>query len=121
MLNSLVSKITDYDQYQFNPESALVFNKKRQFPTFPGGCYSLTLTVLMCLLWYQQLYGMYFFLQNDTSINSTLADFKAIGDVHMDDIDSYPVYAIKYKGENVPPRSTTMCGETDGDCMKFVN
>ena len=36
MYKKLLNLIKDQDQFAYNPSSAIIFNQKSSFPTFPG-------------------------------------------------------------------------------------
>ena len=35
-------------------------------------------------------------------------------------LDSVPMYNLYYMNESLPRFSKTICGEFDGDCLKFI-
>ena len=71
MLAFIVNKISDLDQFAYDPEKALVYKKNKQFPTFPGGCLSIFLGFAFGGFWYWQLFQMFNFENNSTSSNTT--------------------------------------------------
>ena len=52
MLTYIANKIVDQDIFAYNPENALSFLKKKQFPTFLGGSISITYILMMIAVWY---------------------------------------------------------------------
>jgi hypothetical protein len=63
---------------------------------------------------------MFNYLNNSISSNSTEADLVKLGSVTLEDIDSIPMYNLRYKGKNLRRESKEVCGEFGGDCFKFA-
>ena len=121
MLQSILTKIKDQDQFAFSPASAISFNKKQIFATLPGGFHSILLSTLFLILWYQNFYQMFFYQNNSITSNTSYADLIKLGNVKMNEMKMIPFVAPYYKGKMVPRQSMDMCKEFEGDCFKFVN
>ena len=56
--------------------------------------------------------------------NDIIKSYAGLGDVmtvyNASEIDSIPIYSLKFKGETLPRFSKTKCSEFDGDCLKLV-
>ena len=59
MLKKVKDKIKDSDQFAFNPESAITFNKKSQFTTLPGGVATVIIFSFFGVMWYQNFNQMF--------------------------------------------------------------
>ena len=113
--------VTNQDQFSFNPENHLVFNKKLQFSTIPGGVMSITLGIIFTFAWYQQLYLMTNYLANNVMSSLTATDFEEIGVVKLKTMKAIPFYSFYYKNKEVMRHDPVMCKEFGGDCNQFVN
>ena len=97
MFKKITKSVLNIDQFSFNPESSLIFNKKTTYSTYPGGVMSITLGLVFAYTWYSQLYEMFNYLNNNISTYTTVADFDKIGMLLLDDIKAIPFYAFFYK------------------------
>ena len=100
MLSKITTVITNQDIFAFNPENALSYKNKLQFPTFQGGCLSISYFLIIASVWYYELYTMFTFGNNTNSSNTTLADLELAYTVS--DLNSFPVYKVLYKGVSLP-------------------
>ena len=98
MYNVLLSNIKNLDQFGFNPENALSFNKKQNFKTLTGGIYFIFLSSLLLVMWYQNFYKMFFYLGDTVGQNETAANMIERGKVKMSQMKSTPFIAPYYKG-----------------------
>ena len=55
------------------------------------------------------------------SLIDTDSDFDKIGQWTLDEMGLNPFLYFSYKGNELPSYSNEICGETDGDCMKWIN
>ena len=63
---------------------------------------------------------MIYYLNNSTSFNLTITNFKLIGEKKLQEIGSKPVYNPRYKGRILKNRHPEICKLTGGDCFEFV-
>ena len=66
-MKKIKDKVLDQDIFGYNPENELVFNRSTSFNTFPGAVFSIFLSALFLLLWYQQFFSMFTFGGNNTN------------------------------------------------------
>ena len=59
MFSKVKEKIQDSDQFAFQPETAVTFNKKAQFTTLPGGVTTVCLFTFFGVMWYQNFNQMF--------------------------------------------------------------
>ena len=118
MLSKITTIITDLDIFAFNPERALSYKNKLQFPTFQGGCLSVSYFLIISAVWYYELYTILTFGNNTNSSNTTLADLELAYTVS--DLNSFPVYKVMYRGTNLPEYHEKTCQEFNGDCLQFA-
>lgn len=48
-------------------------------------------------------------------------DFNEIGEVSLQDMRTIPFIKLQFRAQDVKRNDTTMCKETHGDCLQFVN
>ena len=53
MLKSKTNRLYAIDLFPYNPEQALVFNKKKLYPTITGATWTIVLFFAMSVLWAQ--------------------------------------------------------------------
>jgi hypothetical protein len=53
--------------------------------------------------------------------NSTLTNFKELGEVTIERTKSQPFFALRYKNWLISKKNETMCAETNGDCRKLLD
>ena len=53
--------VTEWDQFTFNSYTALLFNKKKTFNTFPGGMATLFIYSVFAYYWCLQFYQMFYY------------------------------------------------------------
>ena len=118
MMNYLTAKITDFDVFAHEPESSLLYNMKKQYPTLYGGCLTVMYNMQLAVIWYLQLYAMFKYQNNYASQNFSAADFKAV--YKVTDLNSFPVYSILHEGKVLERYHKTKCQEYEGDCLKYT-
>ena len=64
---------------------------------------------------------MFFFQANNISGNTTTISFSDLGVKTLKEVDSIPMYNVRYKGEHLSRTSMKVCGEFNGDCYQFVS
>ena len=79
MLKSLKQRLYAIDVFPYNPEQALVFNKKKLYPTLTGATWTIVLFTAMSVLWAQQFYLMFNYLSGSIQESITTADFNELG------------------------------------------
>ena len=94
MFKYITAKITDLDIFAYNPESSLLYDLKKQFPTFTGGCSSIFYVTLLGFVCCSQLITMYTYGNNSNTSNTGVADLETV--YKVSDLDSYPIYTLKY-------------------------
>ena len=120
MFSKVKEKLQDSDQFAYNPETAITFNKKAQFTTLPGGVASISLGVFFFVMWYQNFNQMFKYQGNTNMENTTTANLTALGNITLSKMQVLPLILPYYKGNIVPRTSKTMCKEFGGDCFQFV-
>mgnify|MGYP006114830821 CR=1 FL=1 len=55
------------------------------------------------------------------SLIDTDSDFNKIGKWTLDEMGLNPFLFFSYRGEELPTYSEDICGETAGDCVKWIN
>ena len=60
MYSYITAKIIDWDNFAHNPENSLLYNMKKQYPTFYGGCMTMLYYSMVGFIWYLQLAAMFY-------------------------------------------------------------
>ena len=65
---------------------------------------------------------MVFYLASTINTNTTVADLKAIGVISLTEMNTIPMFNLRYKGKHLPRISEKDCGgKFGGDCFKFAS
>jgi hypothetical protein len=76
------------------------------------------MNLLFLGFWYNSMKEMIYYENSTYTEVDTAADLANHGDVKLD--VSIPFFGMYYKGDHLPRYSTKICGDFDGDCLKFA-
>ena len=119
MKTSKIENLKDYDQFAANPEEALLFNEKKQYPTMFGLIVTFFIVIFTGVLWYTQFNQMFIFGNNSNASFTTEADMITVYNVSQ--IGSFPLYGMLHDGYEMKKYDAERCKEFDGDCLKWVD
>lgn len=98
------------DMYPYNPETAIVFNKKKVYTTIVGGAISILMFFTFTYLWYYQFYMMLNYQKNTIVENIVTPDIASWDPIPLSEMNTLPFVAPYYKGQEIPRFSISMCG-----------
>ena len=94
MFKYITAKITYLDIFAHNPESSLLYDMKKQFSTFTGGCSSIFYVTLLGAVCCSQMITMLTYGNNSNTSNTGVADLETV--YKVSDLNSFPIYTFKY-------------------------
>ena len=118
MFKYISTKITNLDIFAYNPESSLLYDMKKQFPTFTGGCSTIFYISMLGVVCCSQLFTMFTYSNNSNTSNTVVADLETV--FKVGDLYSIPLYAFSYKNQLLPRYDNKTCSEFNGDCLQYV-
>ena len=95
MSTKFTEKLMDIDQFATNPEGALLFNKKKQYPTMCGVCFTIFIFIFIGVNWGQQIMLMITYGNNSNASFTTEGDMITVLNVSL--TDSFPMYGFAHE------------------------